>query len=259
VPFHAWAPDVYQGAPSPFVAFLSVAPKAAAAAVLTRLVTLVALAPTAGDWSGFVGILAVASMLVGNLFALAQRDIKRMLAYSGIAHMGYLLIPLASPGPDAWQPILIYLFAYVLMNGGAFALVSMLYARPGEPHSIAALSGWGARFPLAAACLSVCMLSLGGIPPTAGFIGKYLIFVHAVQHGNLALALVGVAGSLVGIVFYLRVIYMLYMREEIAAPAGVHLDFGGRAAALLAAAAILLIGLFPGPLLDWVETAAAGL
>jgi NADH-quinone oxidoreductase subunit N len=259
VPFHAWAPDVYQGAPSPFVAFLSVAPKAAAAAVLTRLVTLVALSPTAGDWSGFVGILAISSMLVGNLFALAQRDIKRMLAYSGIAHMGYLMIPLASPGPDAWQPILIYLFAYVLMNGGAFALVSMLYAKPGEQHAIASLSGWGARFPLAAACLAVCMLSLGGIPPTAGFIGKYLIFVHAIQHGDLALAIVGVAASLIGIVFYLRVIYMLYMRQEISAPAGVELDFGGRTAAFLAAAAILLIGLFPGPLLDWVEAAAAGL
>jgi NADH-quinone oxidoreductase subunit N len=259
VPFHAWAPDVYQGAPSPFVAFLSVAPKAAAAVVMIRLVTLVALAPTAGDWSGFVSVLAIASMLAGNLFALAQRDIKRMLAYSGIAHMGYLMIPLASPGPDAWAPILVYLFAYILMNGGAFALVSMLYPKPGEQHAITALSGWSARFPLAAACLAVCMLSLGGIPPTAGFIGKYLIFVHAVQHGDLALALVGVAASLVGIVFYLRVIYMLYMRAELAPPDGVSLDFGGRAAALLSAAGILLIGLFPGPLLDWVETAAAGL
>jgi NADH-quinone oxidoreductase subunit N len=256
VPFHAWAPDVYQGAPSPFVAFLSVAPKVAAAVVLTRLVTLVALSPTAGDWAGFVSVLAIASMVLGNLFALAQRDIKRMLAYSGIAHMGYLLIPLASPGPDAWRPILVYLFAYVLMNGGAFALVSMLYEKPGEQHSIASLSGWAGRFPLAAACLAVCMLSLGGIPPTAGFIGKYLIFVHAVQHGDLVLALVGVLTSLVGVVFYLRVIYMLYMREEIAPPARAELDFAGSAVALLAAAGLLLVGLFPGPLLEWVEVAA---
>lgn len=259
VPFHAWAPDVYQGAPSPFVAFLSVAPKAAAAAVMVRLVTLVALSPTAGDWSGFVSVLAIASMLGGNLFALAQRDIKRMLAYSGIAHMGYLMIPLASPGPQAWSPILVYLFAYILMNGGAFALVSMLYAKPGEQHAIATLSGWGARLPLAAACLSICMLSLGGIPPTGGFIGKYLIFVYAVQHGDLALALVGVVASLIGIVFYLRVIYMLYMRDEIAQPATQGLDFGGRAVALLTAAGLLLVGLFPGPLLDWVEAAVSGL
>lgn len=259
VPFHAWAPDVYQGAPSPFVAFLSVAPKAAAAVVLLRIVTLVSAAPTAGDWTGLVSMLAVASMLVGNLFALAQRDIKRMLAYSGIAHMGYLLIPFASPGPSAWSPVLVYLFAYVLMNGGAFALVSMLYAKPGEQHSVAALSGWGARFPLAAACLSVCMLSLGGIPPTAGFIGKYLIFVHAIENGDLALALVGILASLIGVVFYLRVIYMLYMRDEIAAPEGIEIDLGGGAAAIAAAVGILLVGLFPGPLLEWVEAVTSAL
>lgn len=258
VPFHAWAPDVYQGAPSPFVAFLSVAPKTAAAVVMTRLVTLVAQSPTAGDWSGFISILAISSMLIGNLCALAQRDIKRMLAYSGIAHMGYLLIPLASPGPAAWRPILVYLFAYVLMNGGAFALVSMLYAKPGEQHAIAALSGWGNRMPLLAGCLAVCMLSLGGLPPTAGFIGKYLIFLHAIQHGDLALALVGILASLIGIVFYLRVIYILFMRDEIAAPAGLRLDLGGRTAALISAAGILALGLFPGPFLDWVESVVSG-
>ena len=225
---------------------------------MTRLVTLVAQSPTAGDWSGFISILAISSMLIGNLCALAQRDIKRMLAYSGIAHMGYLLIPLASPGPAAWRPILVYLFAYVLMNGGAFALVSMLYAKPGEQHAIAALSGWGNRMPLLAGCLAVCMLSLGGLPPTAGFIGKYLIFLHAIQHGDLALALVGILASLIGIVFYLRVIYILFMRDEIAAPAGLRLDLGGRTAALISAAGILALGLFPGPFLDWVESVVSG-
>ncbi len=259
VPFHAWAPDVYQGAPSPFVAFLSVAPKAASAVVLARLVTLAAEAPTAGDWSALVSGLAVASMLVGNLFALVQRDIKRMLAYSGIAHMGYLLIPLASPGAEAWQPILVYLVSYALMNGGAFVLVSMLYAKPGEQHQIVTLSGWGYRFPVAAACLTVCMLSLGGIPPTAGFLAKYLVFLHAIQHGNLALALVGVVASLIGIVFYLRVVYMLYMRDEISAPSGLALDFSGRLAAVLAAAATLLLGVLPGPFLSWVQQAVASL
>lgn len=259
VPFHAWAPDVYQGAPSPFVAFLSVAPKAAAAVVLARLILLVTSAPTAGDWTKLVGALAIASMLVGNLFALAQRDIKRMLAYSGIAHMGYLLIPLASPGPAVWRPILVYLFSYTLMNGGAFVLVSMLYAKPGEPHSIANLSGWAYRFPLAGACMAVCMLSLGGIPPTAGFVAKYLVFAYAVQHGNLALAVVGVFASLVGVVFYLRVIYMLYMKDEIAGPSGLKLDFGGQLAAVLAAAGTIALGLFPGPFLDWIEAALGAL
>ena len=148
MPFHAWAPDVYQGAPSPFVAFLSVAPKVASAVVLARLVMLATSAPTAGDWAKLVSVLAIASMLVGNLFALAQRDIKRMLAYSGIAHMGYLLIPLASPGAASWRPMLVYLVSYTLMNGGAFVLVSMLYAKPGEQHAIANLSGWAFRFPV---------------------------------------------------------------------------------------------------------------
>lgn len=255
VPFHAWAPDVYQGAPSPFVAFLSVAPKAAAAVVLTRLVLLVTSAPTAGDWTKLISVLAIASMLVGNLFALAQRDIKRMLAYSGIAHMGYLLIPLASPGPMVWRPIVVYLFSYTLMNGGAFVLVSMLYAKPGEQHSIASLSGWAYRFPVAGACMAVCMLSLGGIPPTAGFVAKYLVFAYAIQHGNLALALVGIFASLVGVVFYLRVIYMLYMKDEIESPGGLKLDFGGQFAAVLAAAGTMVLGLFPGPFLNWIESA----
>jgi NADH-quinone oxidoreductase subunit N len=259
VPFHAWAPDVYQGAPSPFVAFLSVAPKAAAAVVLARLILLVAAAPTAGDWPKLVSVLAIASMLVGNLFALAQRDIKRMLAYSGIAHMGYLLIPLASPGPTVWRPILVYLFSYTLMNGGAFVLVSMLYAKPGEQHSIANLSGWAYRFPVASACMAVCMLSLGGIPPTAGFVAKYLVFAYAVQNGNLALAVFGVLASLIGVVFYLRVIYMLYMKEEIAGPGGLELDLGGQVAAVLAAAATLALGLFPAPFLSWVEAALGAL
>lgn len=259
VPFHAWAPDVYQGAPSPFVAFLSVAPKTAAAVVLARLVMLVTSAPSAGDWAKLISVLAIASMLIGNLFALAQRDIKRMLAYSGIAHMGYLMIPLASPGPASWRPILVYLISYTLMNGGAFVLVSMLYAKPGEQHPIANLSGWAFRFPVAAACMAVCMLSLGGIPPTAGFVAKYLIFSHAIQHGNLALALVGIFASLVGVVFYLRVIYMLYMRDEISSPGSLKLDFGGQLAAVLAAAGTLALGAFPGPFLAWLESSLPNL
>jgi NADH-quinone oxidoreductase subunit N len=253
VPFHAWAPDVYQGAPSPFVAFLSVAPKIASAVVMARLVILVTSAPAAGDWTKLVSVLAIASMLIGNLFALAQRDIKRMLAYSGIAHMGYLLIPLAAPGSASWRPMLVYLVSYTLMNGGAFVLVSMLYAKPGEQHAIANLSGWAFRFPVAAACMAVCMLSLGGIPPTAGFVAKYLIFAHAIQHGNLALALVGIFASLVGVVFYLRVIYMLYMREEISSPGTLKLDWPGQLAAVFAAAGTLALGAFPGPFLEWLE------
>lgn len=255
VPFHAWTPDVYQGAPTPFVAFLSVAPKVGSAVVLVRLLMLAADGPLAARWADLAAVLAVASMLVGNLFALVQRDLKRMLAYSGVAHMGYLLIPLAAPGESAWRPVLVYLVAYVLMNAGAFVVATLLYSRAADQHSIAELSGWGYRFPLLAGALSICMISLAGIPPTAGFLGKYLVFLHAIENGRLGLALVGIAASLIGVAYYLRVVYMLYMKPEVQAPEGVAPDFAGSAAAIVAAAATVLLGLLPAGFLAWVVAA----
>jgi NADH-quinone oxidoreductase subunit N len=258
VPFHAWSPDTYQGAPSPFVGFLSVAPKVASALVLMRVLDPV-LAMAGFRWADLVAVLAVLSMVVGNLFALVQKDIKRMLAYSGIAHMGYLLIALATLTPDSHGPVLVYLLAYALMNAGAFTVVAILYRRTGEPHLIGELSGWGYRFPLLAGCLTVCMISLAGIPPTVGFLGKYLVFLHAVEHGDLWLAVVGVATSLVGVFYYLRVVYTLYMRPELAAPEGVAADPWGRSAAVAAAFGTLALGLAPGPLVAWTWEAVRSL
>lgn len=256
-PFHAWAPDAYQGAPSPFVAFLSVAPKAASAVVLVRI--LAEVLPTAGaGWSDLVALLAVLSMAVGNLLALAQRDIKRMLAYSGIAHMGYLLVPMVTLGPSSYEPIVIYLLAYALMNAGAFTVVSLLYSEPGEQHLISELSGWGYRYPLLGVCLTVCMLSLGGIPPTLGFIGKYLIFIQAIDADQMSLALAIVVTSLIGVYYYLRVVYTLYMRPEVREPRDLPIDALGRLAATIAAVAILVLGTLPGPLLDWAKRIAGG-
>jgi NADH-quinone oxidoreductase subunit N len=147
--------------------------------------------------------------------------------------------------------VLVYLAAYALMNAGAFAIVGMLYERPGEQHLISDLSGWGYRFPLLGLALTVCMLSLGGIPPTAGFIGKYLVFLHAIQHGQTWLALVGVATSLVGVFYYLRVVYVLYMKDEVKAPAaGLVIDGWGKAAVVIAALGTLALGIFPAWLLD---------
>jgi NADH-quinone oxidoreductase subunit N len=252
VPFHAWSPDAYQGAPSPFVAFLSVAPKAGAAVVLLRVVELI---PSAGAerWSSLFALLAVLSMLGGNLLALVQRDIKRMLAYSGIAHMGYLMIPLAAQGDTAAPPVLLYLLAYALMNAGAFALVTMLFARAGEQHLVSELSGWGYRFPVLSACLTVCMLSLGGIPPTLGFLGKYRVFEHAIANGRLDLALVGILASLIGVFYYLRVVYVLYMKPELQEPQGLLIDAWGRGAAIVAAGATLALGIWPARLLGWID------
>jgi len=252
VPFHAWTPDVYQGAPTSFVAFLSVAPKIGSAVVLVRLLNVAVDGPLGIRWPDMIAMIAIASMLVGNLFALVQRDFKRMLAYSGVAHMGYLMIPLASPGPEAWRPVLVYLLAYALMNAGAFAIASILFSRSGEQSSISGLSGWGYRFPLLSFCLTIFMVSLAGVPPTAGFIGKYLVFLHAIEHGRLGLALVGILASLVGVAYYLRVVYMLYMKTEIAPPEGVRVDLRGALAVVLAAAATLAIGIAPGRILQWV-------
>ena len=258
VPFHAWSPDTYQGAPSPFVAFLSVAPKVASALVLYRLLDAIAqggAAPSAAKWSTVVAVLAVLSMVVGNLLALVQRDIKRMLAYSGIAHMGYLLLALVTLDRDSLMPVLVYLLAYALMNAGAFAVVSMLYSRPGEQHLISDLGGWGYRYPLLGACLAVCMLSLGGIPPTVGFLGKYVVFLNAVGDGYIGLAITGVLASLVGVFYYLRVVYYLYMKPETRQPEGLLIDVWGRAAAVLAALGTLALGLWPTDLLQWLTTA----
>jgi NADH-quinone oxidoreductase subunit N len=139
------------------------------------------------------------------------------------------------------------------MNGGAFALVAMLYSKPGEQHLVSDLSGWGYRYPFLGVCLTICMLSLGGIPPTVGFLGKYLLFAHAIRHGQLWLAVVGVAASLLGVFYYLRVVYVLYMKDEVRQPDGLLIDGWGRTAAALAAGATLVLGIAPGRLLSWLE------
>jgi NADH-quinone oxidoreductase subunit N len=260
VPFHAWSPDTYQGAPSPFVAFLSVAPKVASALVLYRVLeAAVASSPAmAVKWSGVVAVLSVLSMLVGNLLALVQRDLKRMLAYSGIAHMGYLLLAFVTLDRASLAPVIVYLLAYTLMNAGAFTVVTLLYNRPGEHHLISDLAGWGYRYPLLGACLAVCMLSLGGIPPTVGFIGKYVVFLNAVGDGLVGLAVLGVLASLIGVFYYLRVVYVLYMQAEQRQPEGLLIDVWGRAAAVLAALGTLVLGLWPSGILQWlIETTAA--
>ncbi|HKI01585.1 MAG TPA: NADH-quinone oxidoreductase subunit N [Thermoanaerobaculia bacterium] len=260
VPFHAWSPDTYQGAPSPFVAFLSVAPKVASALVLYRLLDAIAqggAAPYAAKWSTVVAVLSVLSMVVGNLLALVQRDLKRMLAYSGVAHMGYLLLALVTLDRASLMPVLVYLLAYALMNAGAFAVVSMLYNRPGEQHLVSDLAGWGYRYPLLGACLAVCMLSLGGIPPTVGFLGKYVVFLNAVADGHVGLAITGVLASLVGVFYYLRVVYYLYMKPETRQPEGLLIDVWGRTAAVLAALGTLALGIWPTDLLQWLIAATA--
>lgn len=211
VPFHMWTPDVYQGAPSPITAFMSAGPKAAAFAAFAR-VFVMALPSLQGEWVGLVWILAVLTMTVGNIIALVQENIKRMLAYSSIAHTGYILVAFLSAGELGIASILYYLLAYTLMNIGAFALITVLAGKGEERITVQDYSGIGYKNPVAAIAMSLFLFSLAGIPPTAGFMGKFYIFSAAIKEGYLGLAIIGVINSVISVYYYLRVTVAMYMK-----------------------------------------------
>ncbi|MBD3233037.1 MAG: NADH-quinone oxidoreductase subunit NuoN, partial [candidate division Zixibacteria bacterium] len=190
VPFHSWVPDVYTGAPTPVTAFFSIAPKAAGFAILFRLLYQ-AFGPAYGEITVVLWVLAALTMSVGNLIALTQRNIKRMLAYSSIAHAGYILIALVTGTERGAEAALFYLLAYTAMNVGAFGIVILLGKKGEEDLTIAGYGGLAKRYPITAAAMSLFMLSLAGIPPTAGFIGKFYIFSSAVSAGYIWLAIIG--------------------------------------------------------------------
>ncbi len=217
VPFHMWTPDAYQGAPTPVTAIMSVGPKAAGFAAIVRIL-IEGLGPAWQQWAPVVAILAVLTMTLGNVTALMQRSVKRMLAYSSIAHTGYILIAVAAfnpgqvSGPNANQAVaslLFYLFAYVFMNMGAFGLIIWLERNGGDENleTFRGLSSWA---PLPAATMLFLMLSLAGIPPTIGFLAKYYVFLAAVNDNLTWLAVIGVLNSAVGAFYYLRIIWYMY-------------------------------------------------
>jgi NADH-quinone oxidoreductase subunit N len=259
VPFHSWAPDVYQGMTTPAVAFLSTAPKAAAVVVMIKVLGVLAPAGLGEPWRPLLSLLAVLSILFGNVVALAQRDLKRMLAYSGIAQMGYVAIGLATFDGAAFEGILVFLAGYLATNVAAFLAVGALSNGEKEPHPLADLGGLGRTRPFAASVLTLAMLSLTGLPPTIGFIGKLLVFRAAIDAGLMTLALVGIFGSLVSAGYYLRVVYYLWMKEptrEVAAPEE---DVLSGAAFILVSVAMLVLGVLPRPLLDMARAAARSL
>ena len=255
-PFHAWAPDVYQGMPTPAVLYLSVAPKGASILVLYRVLTAVFQGGLPDRFRTGVAALAILSMSLGNVVALAQRDIKRLLAYSGIAHMGYVAIALAVFGRDALAAILVYFFAYMVSNAGAFAAVAALFRDETRPHPIGLLAGEGRRSPFAAGVLALCLFSLAGIPATAGFIGKFFVFGSAIQSGLYSLAIIGVVNSLVSIGYYLKVVYFLYMRDPVEPEGPPPLAAADGLALGLCAAGILVLGIFPATLWNLARQAA---
>ncbi len=254
IPFHVWTPDVYEGAPTAVTAFMAVGVKAAAFAALAR-VFMAGLGGVAGSWAGLLWVLAALTMTVGNVTALLQRSVKRMLAYSSIAHAGYALVGVVAATRDGGAALLFYLATYVFMTLGAFAVVIAL-GRRGEPNEdLAGWAGVGFRHPVLGLSMAVFMLSLAGIPPTAGFAGKFYLFSAAVDAGYVGLAVIGVLNSLVSVYYYLGVLVAMYMNEgpgTVPAPATRPCLL---ATILLAVAATLVIGVLPATPMELARVA----
>jgi NADH-quinone oxidoreductase subunit N len=259
-PFHIWTPDVYEGAPAPVVALMSTGPKAAAFAVLLRVL----FATESTEWFWLVWVSAALSMTLGNFGALMQNNVKRMLAYSSIAHAGYLLVAFAAANDAGRSAAIFYTAAYAAMNVGAFAVVSH-FAAGGERYvSLDDYSGLGRRSPLLAFTLTIFMLSLIGIPATAGFLAKYYVFNSALSPAAHPTALVwltviGLINSAVASYYYLRLIVVMYMREPVIEEAPAPASAAMRLSLVLAAVATIYLGVVPGRILDSADRGAKNL
>jgi len=258
VPFHMWTPDAYEGAPTSVTAFMSVGAKAAAFAALLRIV-LRALGDVPDGWVPVLSAVAILTMTVGNVTALLQNNLKRMLAYSSIAHAGYVLVAVVAGGTDGAAAALFYLAVYAVMNLGAFGVLTLLGRGVQERVLVADVAGLGFRRPLLGLALAVFMISLGGIPPTAGFLGKVQVFGTAIQAGLVPLVVVGVLNSVVSVFYYLRVTVSLYMEEPQGEPAGIALTAPAAIALALALALTLWWGVQAGGLLVQAQRSAVGL
>jgi NADH-quinone oxidoreductase subunit N len=255
-PFQIWAPDVYQGAPTPVSAFLSTGPKAAAFAIFLRIF-MTAFEPGGGGWEPIVWVCALASMTIGNFAALRQSNVKRMLAYSSIAHAGYVLVALTARSADGVASAMFYLGAYAFMNIGAFAVVGHLSGKGEKHQDLEDLAGLGQKQPLTAALFTIFLLSLIGVPLTGGFFGKFYIFKAAIESHLVWLTVLGLLNSAVAAYYYLRVLVMMYFRDPSQAVAEAEpLTPGLSAALLISAAATLFLGLFPNWVLDFAGQAS---
>ena len=254
VPFHMWAPDVYEGAPTPVTAFLSVGSKAASFAMLLRIF-LEGLPSMSGDWKLLFAVLSILTMTVGNVAAVTQSNIKRMLAYSSIAHAGYLLMGVVAGTTRGVTATLIYLLVYTFMQLGAFAVVIMLRRADVVGDELKDFSGLHIRNPFAAFAMLLFMLSLGGIPPTAGFMGKFWLFSAAIDAHWYWLAVIGVLNSAISLYYYIRIVVFMYVKKETMGSEPV------RSAPLTAALAVavamtLVIGLYPRLLFELADISA---
>jgi NADH-quinone oxidoreductase subunit N len=263
-PFHMWTPDVYQGAPTPVTAYMSAATKIAAFGALIRVLD-VAFQALAWDWAPVVWILAAVSVVVGSILAIAQTNVKRMLAYSSIAHAGFILTGLTASGAAGIRSAVFYLVAYAAMTVGAFGTVMLVSGKGEERTRLGDYAGLARTNPIAAALMTLFLLSLAGIPPAAGFIAKVNVFAAAIGAGYWVLALIGVVLSVAAAFFYLRVIVLMYMQEPEEQPAAaigeespavVGSGTGTQAVLVVPAAATLLLGVFPGVIVGVIEKAS---
>ena len=259
VPLHFWVPDVYEGAPTPVTAFMSVAVKIGVLGALVRIYSHLA-GGVGVDWSMLFWWGAVVTILGGNVLALVQENLKRMLAYSSIAHAGYLMLGLVTLGSDGYTAVLFYLLIYLLMNVLAFGVISML-DKDGDSYFYSDLQGLSQSSPLLAAALAVAMISLAGLPPTAGFMGKLFLFYGVVQAGYPLLAVFAVIGSVISVAYYFQVIVYSYMREPDEDAGFVGLNLGGlsRLTAALSVVLILYLGINPGDVYQQIRMIVDGL
>jgi NADH-quinone oxidoreductase subunit N len=249
VPFHFWSPDVYQGAPTPVTAFMSVGPKAAAFVALIRVFGI-ALQNTSIIWTDALAVVAVLTMTLGNVVALRQQNIKRMLAYSSIAHAGYLLLGIVAGGPRAFAAMSYYLIAYALMNFGAFT-VAMAVNRRGEgDYSLEDYKGAGFTHPVLGVTMAIFMFSLAGVPPTAGFFGKLYVFSAAVEAGYIPLVVIAVLNSALAAYYYLRIIGYMYMARPEHEVKPVPRLAGYAFTVVLTSFLVLLLGALPAGMLN---------
>jgi NADH-quinone oxidoreductase subunit N len=254
VPFHFWVPDVYEGAPTPVTGFMSVAVKAAAFAAWGRIL-MHSFSPLESDWSFALWVLAIATMTVGNVLAINQSSVKRMLAYSSIAHAGYLLVAVVSGEEWGGVPLLFYLLAYAFMTLGAFAVVTSLAEGTHAREDYHDFAGLGFKRPFLGMAMSIFMLSLAGFPPLAGFVGKFYVFRSAVFAGHLNLAIIGVLNSLLSVVYYIRVIVSMYMHEGGAPAKSLNQSPYLYSAIAIAVLGTLYLGILPATFLEWSRVA----
>ncbi|MGU3574920.1 NADH-quinone oxidoreductase subunit NuoN [Brucellaceae bacterium C25G] len=254
VPFHMWTPDVYEGAPTPVTAFFAAAPKMAAMALIMRVV-FDAFAPVTHDWQQVIIFVALASMILGAFAAIGQRNIKRLMAYSSISHMGYALVGLAAGTEFGVRGVLIYMLIYLIMTLGTFAFILAMRTKQGSVEGIDDLAGLSRSNPMMAMAMTILLFSLAGIPPMAGFFGKWYTFVAAVEAGLYPLAIIGIVASVVGAFYYLRMIKIMWFDEP--APEK-FLPIAGELRLVLGASALLtlLYGLYGGYIVEWAESAS---